>query len=216
MIQHRNGLGSDKVRSLYNAIAPFYDWETSASGFSENSRWRKSAIAAMQLARNARVLDVACGTGLNFKIIQRHLGADAGRIVGVDLSPRMLFLAQKRVERHRWTNVELVNMDMADYGPDLLFDGAICTLALEAMPDYQTVVDRIFSVLKPQGRFSMLGIKPSSWMPHRFLNAPANWLWKTGGIDVRRDAAAYIREQRPGCDYEEFWGGFCYLLSTSA
>ena len=108
----------------------------------------------------SRILDIACGTGLNFKLIANKL-AEEGKLVGVDLSPGMLKVARKRIERHRWKNVQVVNMSIIDFQPETQFDAAICTFAMEAMPDYQGVVDHIFDLLKPQGRFKHL-FKPEN------------------------------------------------------
>jgi hypothetical protein len=37
--------------------------------------------------------------------------------VGVDLSPGVLQVAQARVKRHGWGNVELVNASIAEFAP---------------------------------------------------------------------------------------------------
>ena len=205
---------SSKVRAFYNAFAPVYDWEAIMAGFSENSRWRQLAIDTLKLNSDSTVLDIACGTGLNFKLITSHLGED-GKLVGVDLSPRMLKIAERRIERRQWRNVEVVNANIIDYQPDGLFDAAICTLAMETMPNYKAIVDHIFSILKPQGRFAMLGASPSSRTPHKLLNGLYAWFCKTGGLDIERSVKAYIETKTDEFEYESIWGGFSYMLSVS-
>jgi len=59
------------------------------------------------------VIDMACGTGLNFSLLQKAVGP-GGRIVGVDLTDAMLARAQDRIKANGWSNVSLVQADAAD------------------------------------------------------------------------------------------------------
>ena len=50
---------------------------------------RRRAVQALGLRAGDSVVDIACGTGLNFPLIEEAIGPD-GRIVGVDLTDAML------------------------------------------------------------------------------------------------------------------------------
>ncbi|MCG6970554.1 MAG: methyltransferase domain-containing protein [Gammaproteobacteria bacterium] len=50
----------------------------------------------MQLAPGGTVVDLGCGTGLNFPLLQQAVGP-VGRVISVDLSAEMLARAGKRV-----------------------------------------------------------------------------------------------------------------------
>lgn len=193
----------------------FWYWDALFSRATENSIYRKKAIASLNLTGNSVILDVACGTGLNFKIIESYL-RNGGRLVGVDFSPETLKVARNQIAKHKWTNIELVNMRITDYEPAMLFDVSLCTFALETMPDYKIAVDKIFHLLKPQGKFAMIGVKVSSRMPYKLGNAFMEWFSrKFGGIDMRRDVSAYVKSKCSNTNYEECFGGFYYILSTS-
>jgi len=69
---------------------------------------RRKAIARLSLKKGATVLDVGCGTGLSFEMLQQGIGP-RGRIVGIEQSPEMIEQARSRVARHGWTNVTLLN-----------------------------------------------------------------------------------------------------------
>jgi ubiquinone/menaquinone biosynthesis C-methylase UbiE len=58
---------------------------------------RLRAVHALGLRAGDSVIDIACGTGLNFPLIEEVIGPD-GRIVGVDLTDAMLAQAQDRIE----------------------------------------------------------------------------------------------------------------------
>ena len=75
---------------------------------------RLRAVQALGLRAGDSVIDIACGTGLNFPLIEEVIGPD-GRIVGVDLTDAMLARAQERIETNGWSNVSLVQADAVDF-----------------------------------------------------------------------------------------------------
>lgn len=86
----------------YRRRAGVYDLELAAF-----EPIRRSAVARLQLRPGDRVLDVACGTGLSFDLLQEVVGPQ-GRIVAIEQCPEMLEQARARVARHGWNNVKLV------------------------------------------------------------------------------------------------------------
>ena len=79
---------------------------------------RYRAVWNLALQPGDAVLDVACGTGLSFPLLEEAIGP-AGRLVGVELSPEMAARAQARVERAGWRNAQLIvaAMEDADLAP---------------------------------------------------------------------------------------------------
>ena len=75
--------------------------------------YREKAVSYLNLSDNSIVLDVACGVGFNFRFIEKHL-SENGRIVGVDISPKTLKLAEKLAAKQGWTNIEFVNTSIMD------------------------------------------------------------------------------------------------------
>jgi SAM-dependent methyltransferase len=68
---------------------------------------RRRAIDLLAPRQGEVVLDVGCGTGLSFELLERGVGA-GGRIVGIEQSPEMIERARERVQRQRWRNVSLI------------------------------------------------------------------------------------------------------------
>ena len=86
-----------EVRAVYRARARHYDLTANLyylAGFREQ-RFRKMAVEALGLKPGDRVVEIGCGTGLNFPLLQQKVGR-AGRIIGVDLTDAMLAQARKR------------------------------------------------------------------------------------------------------------------------
>jgi ubiquinone/menaquinone biosynthesis C-methylase UbiE len=164
---------SDQVRKAFTDWAPRYD---------ATHAWRllKRREARLVLAPQPgdRVLEVACGTGLNFPHLRQMIG-ERGSLVGVDLTPAMLDLARQRIARHGWQNVQVREADAARLPfPDASFDKAFCALALNIIPEYEQAVAEVWRVLVPGGRFvavemqSMDMSQVSGWMgrlAHRLM-----------------------------------------------
>ncbi len=87
-----------QVEEMFDSIAPAYDFMNTAMTFGLHRRWRDKALdaaIAKMPASEARILDVATGTGdVAFRI--HDLLPDAN-ITGIDLSSGMLDLARKKL-----------------------------------------------------------------------------------------------------------------------
>src|SRR5947199_359558 len=83
------------VRALFATIADRYDFITVALSYGQDRRWKRRLIALASLRPGARALDLATGTGdLAFA-----LAARGARVVGLDITPRMIELAVAKRER---------------------------------------------------------------------------------------------------------------------
>ena len=148
---------SSPSRRRYDSVARVYDGVTELF----YGHARRVAIEHLQLKPGSIVLDVACGTGLNFPYIVARLG-DAGVLVGVDGSSGMIEKARERARRNRWDSlVRLIEYDaralsrelIADLIPDgREVDRVLFTLALSVIPDWERVFRKAFELLAPGGR----------------------------------------------------------------
>ena len=151
------------ARRRYGRLAAVYDLDPAEVVY---TRARRRAVELLRLTPRSAVLDVACGTGRNFPLLEARIGA-SGRLVGVDLTPAMLNRASSRVDRHGWANVSLIQMDAAEISVERLeaasalqpgqrFDAAICTLGLSVIPDWRRAVDAMLRVVRPGGRVAVM------------------------------------------------------------
>jgi SAM-dependent methyltransferase len=99
---------------------------------------RRKAVDLLQLSEGVRVLDVGCGTGASFPHLLSAVGK-SGAVVGVEISPDVAGLAQRRIERNRWANVSVVVGDARTVVLDGKFDG----LLLFGAPDVYASPDGI-------------------------------------------------------------------------
>ncbi len=126
--------------------------------------WRSKAVRALDLRLGSTVLELGCGTGLNFPFLQEALGS-GGKIIGVDLSPEMLAQAQRRIERHGWNNVELIEANVSRFEMPKGVDGILSTYAMSVVPDHDAVIKRCVQVLPSGGRLVLLDVKLTSGVP---------------------------------------------------
>ncbi len=92
------------------------------------------------------VLDLGCGMGhLAHWCVQQG----ALKVVGVDISERMLAIAR---ERHSAENIEYQRGTLEDFSfPEGSFDVVLSSLAFHYTDDYHGVIRRVVSCLKPSG-----------------------------------------------------------------
>jgi ubiquinone/menaquinone biosynthesis C-methylase UbiE len=150
-----------------------------APGYPQRSQ-RLRAVQALGLRAGDSVIDIACGTGLNFSLIEEVIGAE-GRIVGVDLTDAMLARAQDRIKANGWSNISLVQADAADFDIPAGVDAILSTYALSQVPECAKVIAHGAAALAGGGRLVVLDLKVPDNTPR--------WLAQLGTAIVRPFAA---------------------------
>ncbi len=91
-------LNRQKIQDLYRKRTGRYDLTANLYYLIGLREWhyRQREVDALQLKEGDFVVELGCGTGLNFPLLQRVIGLE-GRIIGVDLTDRMLEQANKWV-----------------------------------------------------------------------------------------------------------------------
>ncbi len=92
------GLSAHAIVDIYRKRAKHYDVSANLYyliGFREYA-YRRKAVAALKLQPGDTVVEIGCGTGLNFPLLQQAVGPE-GRLIGVDLTDSMLEQARQRV-----------------------------------------------------------------------------------------------------------------------
>jgi demethylmenaquinone methyltransferase/2-methoxy-6-polyprenyl-1,4-benzoquinol methylase len=146
-----------------------------APGYPQRAQ-RLRAVQALGLRAGDSVIDIACGTGLNFALIEEVIGP-GGRIVGVDLTDAMLAHAQDRIATNGWSNISLVQADAADFDFPAEVDAILSTYALSQVPDCAEVIAHGAAALSGGGRWVVLDLKIPG-------NTPG-WLSQFGTAMVR-------------------------------
>lgn len=126
------------------------------------------------------VLDVACGSGSSALPAAERVGPQ-GRVVAVDLAPRMLEIAQRKAQERGLRNIEFRQADLTglDY-PDGQFNAVVCVLGIVFYPDMRKAIVELWRMLRPGGRLVITVLGP------RFFK-PLYKVWKTAMLTEQPD-----------------------------
>jgi SAM-dependent methyltransferase len=149
----------------YRRLAPVYDLRT-ATG----APYRRRTVERLAPAAGEVVVDVGCGTGLNFAALEEGIGA-AGRLIGLDPCAEMLERSRQRVAAHGWRNVELVRAAAEDAELGVLVDAAILCGVHDVMRSPDALANIVRHV-RAGGRIVAGGAKWAPWW--RPGSAPLN------------------------------------------
>lgn len=177
----------------------------------DSTRWmilhgRRRATAALALRPDSRVLEVGCGTGLNFRYLLDDLDPAAGRLVGLDFSADMLARAVRRVARQGWSNVELVQGDATTMDLGRRFDGIFFGYSLTMIPGWAAALERARAHLAPGGRVVVLDFgRFHGWGPL----APLMRTWlRLNHVETLRPYEDGLRQRFGTVDVSYWLGGY--------
>lgn len=135
----------------YARGAGWYDPFVYAVTLGLQQRLRTRLVQKLAPQPGAVVLDLACGTGLNFAAIEKAVG-HSGHLIGVDISADMLTEAYKKILHAGWSNVTLVQADVTVFRPPQPVDAVLCTFAIGLLPDPDLGARKIVGMARPGGR----------------------------------------------------------------
>jgi ubiquinone/menaquinone biosynthesis C-methylase UbiE len=105
---------------------------------------------AAGIGPGASVLDVGCGTGAMTREAARRAGTE-GRVVGLDLNPRMLAVAERVAPEIEWRQGDALDLRFEDGA----FDVVVSQFALMFFPDRARALRGMWRVLAPRGRLAI-------------------------------------------------------------
>jgi ubiquinone/menaquinone biosynthesis C-methylase UbiE len=137
-----------------------YGWDRAANDYellwhAQLADVQSTLIALASPAPDEDVLDIASGTGLVAFDVARAVVPN-GRVLGVDLSGRMVEVARQRAAEQQIPNCSFARMDAeALVLPDAGFDLALCALGLMYVPNPVQALREMWRVLRPGGRVGL-------------------------------------------------------------
>ncbi len=212
-------LTKEEVRDVYDKQAGIYDlavWFYYLVGM-RIGRWRRMAVNALSLQAGDTVLEIGCGTGLNFSLLEKAVGSE-GKIIGVDISEQMLEKARNRVRAAGWQNVELVCCAASEFNVPDDTRGILATGVLTYVPEFDKVIERGARALTRGGKWAVLDYKmPSNWLRHLAPLFVA--LGSSFGVSkalMERHVWESVERHLGNTRMQELYGGFVYVVSAEA
>lgn len=180
-------------------------------------RYRRLAVRALAPQPGDTIVEIGCGTGMNFPLLQAKVGQE-GKIIGVDISQAMLQRARNRVSDAGWQNVELVLSAAAKYTFAEGLDGIIATGVLTYEPDYDEVIERGAKALRPGKRWVVFDYKMPTGRFRHFVPLFI-WTFRSFGISMalfERKPWESIKRHLSNAKIEEFYFGLIFVASGEA
>lgn len=131
----------DRIRSAFDQRAERYDDSAMHRGVAD------TVAQGLDLVGVETIVDIATGTGLVLRALDRSGSASGIRLVGVDLSPEMLRVARRELPSAEWVEADASHLPLADGSADI----ATCVTALHIIPDVSAALGEWARVLRPGG-----------------------------------------------------------------
>lgn len=140
-------LFKNSPEKFWNLIASRYASSTIADRFAYETKINRIKTC---LTPEMSVLDIGCGTGTQCG----DIASNVRRIVGIDISSKLLAIAEKRMAERHLDNVEFLETSVFDerFHPGD-FDVVMAFFVLHFFEDIDVVFKRIHELLKPGGIF---------------------------------------------------------------
>jgi demethylmenaquinone methyltransferase/2-methoxy-6-polyprenyl-1,4-benzoquinol methylase len=157
------------VHSVFESIAPKYDFMNDLLSFRRHKAWRKFTLGKMDVSPGDTALDVCCGT-CDWAIGMAERSG-TGEVIGLDFSQNMLDMASAKIKR-RGLHPQIRLMQgnaMSLPFEDNRFDYATIGFALRNVPDIVTVLNEMKRVVKPGGMVVSLELSKPTWQPFKAI-----------------------------------------------
>jgi demethylmenaquinone methyltransferase/2-methoxy-6-polyprenyl-1,4-benzoquinol methylase len=156
---------------MFDSISRHYDLLNRVLSLGIDRRWRKKALMLLQPVRPDHILDVATGTGDLVFMAQSLL--QPKQITGIDLSAKMLEIAEKRKRKEKSPHVSGITFVKGDAEnmpfADNTYDAATVAFGVRNFGNLQAGLKEVCRVLKPGAPFMVLEFTKPRIFPFRQL-----------------------------------------------
>ena len=182
----------EEVRDMFDNIAPTYDKLNHILSFSIDKMWRRRVVRLVRRLKPLRVMDLATGTGdLAIKLAKRIPEA---RIMGVDLSEKMLAVAAEKVRRQGLDDhIALYQGDAEQLDvADGVLDVVTVAFGVRNFGNLEVGLREIWRSLRSGGHIVILEFStPSNPIVRKLYEFYSNHIMKPVGGMLSKDQKAY-------------------------
>ena len=163
------GSKKQQVSKMFDNIAGHYDFLNHFLSLGIDKIWRRRMVEKLQDEQPRRVLDVATGTADSAIAIAKKL--PEAKIIGVDISPKMLAVGRVKIETLKLNErIELFDGDSENLQfADSSFDAVVVAFGVRNYENLQKGLQEMCRVLKPGGKLVVLEFSKPTIFPFKQL-----------------------------------------------
>lgn len=158
-----------QVSTMFNRIAPYYDFLNRLLSLGIDTIWRKKAIKQLDKAHAKVILDVATGTADLALEASKQLTTE--KIVGLDISNEMLEVGREKIKRKGLS--ELITLQEGDSEnlpfSDNTFDAITVAFGVRNFENLEKGLKEMYRVMKPGGKVVILEFSRPRIFPFKQL-----------------------------------------------
>ena len=145
-----------QVKRMFETIAFSYDFQNSFLSLRRDVYWRRALAQCISVRDQSLILDMATGTAeVAIEICKHHPGA---KVVGIDFSPKMLTIGQKKVTSRNLAS--RIHLSLGDgRGLPVLsgcFDAATIAFGIRNIQERDQALAEFYRILKPGGQLLIM------------------------------------------------------------
>lgn len=181
---------TSQVRDMFDSIAPVYDFMNRAMTFGIDRIWRRRAVNMLRRHNPSQLLDVATGTGDFALLLWKRLALKS--LTGIDLSERMLSLAQQKADR-KGAPIEFAVGDCLNLRFDNnKFDAVTVAYGVRNFEHLEQGYAEMHRVLRPGGTLCVIELStPQNPLILSLYNFYTRRIIPLLGRSISKDARAY-------------------------
>ena len=185
---------SKNVTRVNLAQALGYDTDGMPVSATESFAGCGNPIALASLNEGEVVLDLGSGAGLDMFVASKKVG-EAGKVIGVDMTPAMIEKAKKNAEELGIKNVDfrfgdIEHMPVDDDSIDVVISNCVINLA----PNKGKVFQEAYRVLRPGGRIMVSDIVLSKPLPKEVRDEVVTYTGCIGGAILDKEYLKHISD----------------------
>ena len=186
------GEKAQQVEQMFDNIAPTYDKLNHRLSWDIDKGWRRKAIRQLEPYKPQTILDIATGTG-DFAILAAEM-LKPQRLVGADISERMMEIGRRKVQEKGLQNIIFFEKEdsLALSYPDDTFDAVIAAFGIRNFADLDLGLREMCRVLRHGGHLSIVELtSPVSTPMKQLFHIYAHTVLPVYGRFISKDTSAY-------------------------
>jgi demethylmenaquinone methyltransferase/2-methoxy-6-polyprenyl-1,4-benzoquinol methylase len=163
----------EKITAFFNECASWWD-----DHIIRNEEAIKRILDNAHVEEGAKVLDVACGTGVLF---DDYLVRGVCHVTAVDISPEMVKKAKMNYNDER---IEVICGDIEEFECGAEYDVCMVYNAFPHFPDPEKLISKLAALIKPGGRLSIAHGMSAAQLKEHHSRRASNVSLDLPGTDV--------------------------------